>query len=102
MTEEGRSMFDLFSTVAQVSLTLDKATYLPGETVQATVDVQSAKDVAIQEGHAELFWVNHYMVTTQAQPHMMTAGPSGAMIPVSSPPESRQQADEVVVATQPF
>lgn len=53
---------DLFikSKSVELEVRLDKAAYLPGETVTATIALSGKKDLAIEEGRAELVYENEY------------------------------------------
>src|SRR5919204_2251661 len=50
----------LFGPKVAVNVSTDKNTYLPGETITATVHATTSRDLEIEEGRAELVVENEY------------------------------------------
>lgn len=51
----------LFGNKAQVSVHLDKSSYVPGERIRARVTVRALKDLQIEDGSIELEYVHRYV-----------------------------------------
>jgi hypothetical protein len=54
-------MFDLFGARAELEVILEKAAYLPGDTVRAKIVVRGVKDLEVQSGRVELRYRNWYL-----------------------------------------
>jgi Arrestin (or S-antigen), C-terminal domain len=81
----------LFGPKVELSVETDKAAYLPGETVTATISVRATKDLEIEEGRAELVYENEYSYREQYRN-------SDGSVEVSEPTTT----DRLVHTTEPF
>jgi hypothetical protein len=81
----------LFGAKVDLSVGTDKAAYLPGETVTATVAIRATKELEIEEGRAELVYENEYSYREQFRD-------SDGSIEVSE----QTTTDRVMHATEPF
>jgi sporulation-control protein spo0M len=53
-------MFGLFGSKAELEVELDRAAYLPGDTVQAKIAVKGTRDLDVQAGRVELRYKHTY------------------------------------------